>query len=257
MLDEKTLRKRVFLRLLGSPITVVPFMLGMTTLIATWALDWRPGIGLFAALAGAMAAAGAFVPRLLLGGEQVAQQVVGELERDDQEARQRALDELDQRLSTVDQDPRPETALRDLRALVKAFEENAAAASRFNPGSVVDIRSRVGDLFDQCVESLSQTERLWQTAGKLNTPDARKPLLQQRERIIHDVQASIKQVSSALVALQSLGAGGPTHDELERLRDDLDQSLSVAKTVEERVNNLVKEAGLTADDHPLHDNPKP
>src|ERR1051326_2816570 len=257
MLDEKTLRRRVFLRLLGNPLTVLPFMLGMSTWIASWALDWKPGVGLFAGLAGTLAAAGSFITRLLLSGEQVARQVVGELERDEQEARQRALDELDHRLATADQDPRPETALRDLRALVKAFEESTEVAARFNAGSVVEIRSRVGDLFDQCVESLRQTERLWQTAGKLNSAEARKPILQQREKIIHDVQASIKQLSGTLVALQSLGAGGPTHGQLERLREELDQSLAVAKTVEERVNDLVKDTGLTTDDHPLHDNPQP
>lgn len=256
MLDEKTLRKRVFLRLLGSPFTVLPFMLGMSTLIASWALDWRPGVGLFAGIAGSLAATGAFLTRLLLNGEQVARQVVGEVERDEQDARQRALDELDRRLAADDDDPRPETALRDLRALVKAFEESAAAASGFNAGSVVEIRGRVSELFDQCVESIRQTQRLWQTAGRLTSAEARKPILQQREKIIRDVQASIKQLSGTLVALQNLGASGPARGELDRLRDDLDQSLAVAKTVEERVNNLVKESGLATDDHPLHDNPQ-
>ena len=256
MLDEKTLRKRVFLRLLGSPITVIPFMLGMTAMTASWALDWKPGVGLFAGLAGILAAAGAFVTRLLLSSDHVTREVATTLEREEQDVRQRSLDELDHRLSTADEDPRPETALRDLRALVKAFEENSADDYRFNAGSVIDIHSRVGQLFDHCVESLRQTERLWQTAQQLNTPPARKPILQQREKIIADVQASIKQLSDTLVALQTLGAGDHSHGELARLRDELDQSLAVAKTVEERVNDLVKEAGVKTDDYPLHHKPK-
>jgi len=56
MLDEKTLRKKVFLRLLGHPLTVMPFMLGMTTMMATWAMNWQPGFGLFAGAAGLLAA---------------------------------------------------------------------------------------------------------------------------------------------------------------------------------------------------------
>src|SRR6266508_5261346 len=142
MLDEKTLRKRVFLRLLGSPITVVPFLLGMTTSIATWALNWKPGIGLFAGLAGGLTALGAFLTRLLVRGEQVARQVVTDLEQEERELRQRSLDDLDRRLSAADQDPRPETALRDLRALVNAFEENATDDTRVNAGAVIDIHSR-------------------------------------------------------------------------------------------------------------------
>ena len=52
MLDEKSLKKRVLWRLLGSPLTVLPFMLGMTTLTASWAMDWKQGVGLFAGLTG-------------------------------------------------------------------------------------------------------------------------------------------------------------------------------------------------------------
>jgi hypothetical protein len=257
MLDEKTLRKRVWLRLLGSPLTIVPFLLGMTTLTTTWALDWKPGIGMFAGLAGLLAAGGAFLTRLLLSAGRVTREVATQLEREDQDARQRSLDELDRRLSSADQDPRPEAALRDLRALVKAFEEGATDYSRSNAGSVIDIHSRVGELFDHCVESLCQTERLWQTAQKLNTVAARKPILHQREKIIEEIQASIKQLSDTLVALQTLGAGDRSPAELGRLRDELDQSLAVAKTVEERVNNLVKETGVKTDDYPLHYKPKP
>ncbi len=257
MLDEKTLRKRVFLRLLGSPITVVPFLLGMTTSIATWALNWKPGIGLFAGLAGGLTALGAFLTRLLVRGDQVARQVVTELEQEERELRQRSLDDLDRRLSAADQDPRPETALRDLRALVNAFEENATDDTRVNAGAVIDIHSRVGQLFDHCVESLRHTERLWQTAQKLNAPAARKPILHQRETIIEDVQASIKQLSATLAALQTLGTGDDSQDGLARLRQELDQSLAVAKTVEERVNNLVKEAAPTIDNYPLQQKPKP
>ena len=256
MLDDKTLRKRVFLRLLGSPVTVIPFMLGMTTMTASWALDWKPGIGLFAGLAGILAAAGAFVTRLLLDGDRVTREVATALEREEQEARQRSLDELDHRLATADEDPRPETALRDLRALVKAFEENSDDYYRFNAGSAIEIHSRIGQLFDRCVESIQQTERLWQTAEKINTPAARKPILQQREKIIEEVQASIKQLSNALVALQTLGAGDRSNADLARLRDELDQSLAVAKTVEERVNDLVKEATANTVDQPLHHKPK-
>lgn len=256
MPDEKTLKRRVLLRLLGSPATVIPFMLGMTAMTASWALDWKPGIGLFAGLAGILAAAGAFVTRLLLGGERVTRDVAATLEREEQEARQRSLDELDHRLSTADEDPRPETALRDLRALVKAFDENSADYHGFNASSAIEIHSRIGQLFDHCVESLQQTERLWQTAQELNTPAARKPILQQREKIIEEVQASIKQLSSALVALQTLGAGDRSNAELARLRDELDQSLAVAKTVEERVNDLVKEATAKAVDQPLHHKPQ-
>lgn len=241
MLDEKSLKRRVLLRLLGSPFTVLPFMLGMTAMTAGWVLDWRPAVALFSGAAGALCAAGAFITRLMVSGESVARGVAAESEREELEARAQALDELDRKLTSADKDPRPETALRDLRALVKAFEEGASDYYRFNAGTVVELHSRVGQLFDHCVDSLRQTDRLWQTAQQLRTVSARQPILDQRERIVDEVQASIKQLSDTLVAMQTLGAGERSEGQLARLRDELDQSLAIAKTVEERVNDLVNE----------------
>jgi hypothetical protein len=256
MLDEKTLRKKVFLRLLGSPLTVVPFMLGMTTLAASWAMNWQPALGLFAGLAGALGAVGSFFSQMFLRGDQVTREAAADLAREENEARQKSLDELDRRLTTADDDPRPETALRELRALVRAFEDSDGTDWSLNSRSVFDVHSMVSQLFDQCVQSLQQTDRLWQTAQQLHTPAARKPILQQREKIIDEVQASIKQLSQTLATLQTLDSGTGSNAELKRMREELDQSLAVAKTVEERVNALVKDAASTSTlEQPLRQKP--
>jgi hypothetical protein len=99
----------------------------------------------------------------------------------------------------------------------------------------------VQEVFQQGVEAVAQTGKLWQTARQLNTPAARQPLLDQRERIIADVQATVKQLSDTLVGVQSLGSGEGSSRELTRLREELDQSLAMAKTVEERVASLLNE----------------
>jgi hypothetical protein len=73
----------------------------------------------------------------------------------------------------------------------------------------------------------------------LHLPEARKPLLEQRERIIADIQAGIKQVGATLAALQRIGAGDASDRELGRLRVELDQSLEIAGRVEARLNSLL------------------
>lgn len=240
MPDARTIRRRVLLRLLGSPWVTGPFVVGMTALTAVWALGLRTGVGVFAGLAGLLAAGGMFLTQLVLRGDKVARQVTEDVIQAEGEARQRVLDNLDRQLTDEDKDPRPETALRDLRALRRAFEEAEAAAGPVMLATMVEVRASVDQLVEQCVRSLGQTATLWQTARQLNSAAARQPLLDQRERVLQDVQATVRQLSSTLVGLQTLGTGEASPRELARLREELDRSLEVARTVEERVASLLE-----------------
>ena len=107
---------------------------------------------------------------------------------------------------------------------------------------MVDIHAKVTELFEHCVELLEQTIQLWQTASKLNTEAAKKPILAQRETIIEDIQQSVQQVSNTLVGLKQLSSSEASIARLKKMRADLDQSLHVARNVEERVNRLMRES---------------
>ncbi len=244
MPDDKQIHKRMLLRVLGSPLVVGPFMIGATAATAGWAMSLRPGLSLFAALAGAAVSVGMFFTRLVFGGAKIARCLAEETTLQAQRTAQESLDHLDRLLTEADDDPRPETALRDLRALLNAFDEAETSAPPAQLPVIVELRLRVNQLFAQCVQSTKQTGRLWETARRLNTPAARQPLLAQRERIIADVQATVKQLSETLVGVQSLGAASASGSsrELARLREELDRNLAVAQTVEQRVNNLLDEA---------------
>jgi hypothetical protein len=217
----------------------------------------RLGLGLFAALAGVLTATGTFLTRLLLGGEQVTQSVLADIERENQQARQAALDQLDARLVNADDDPRPELALRDLRALLKAFEDLAREASSVHLAAILEVRGKVEQLFEQSVRSLEQTLRLGETAQRLQTPAARQPILRQRENILEDVRAGIKQLGGTLAALQRLESGGGAPGaELTRLRDELDQSLLVANRVEARLHSLLDQTAAEVQQQPLTSQPE-
>ena len=105
--------------------------------------------------------------------------------------------------------------------------------------AVVDVRSRVQQIFDSSVRSLEQTLQLGATAKQLRMAEARKPLLEQREKIIADIQAGVTQLGATVAALQRLGTGAQSTRELARLRDELDQSLEIASRVEDRLNSLL------------------
>lgn len=238
-MNEGQIRRKVFLRLLGHPVVIAPFVVGVSACTAVWALNWPAGMGWFATAAGALASAGAYLTRLILDDGKTARAVVTEMEQRDQQAIEATLDELDRLLTMSDKDPRPETALRDLRALVRAFDSFAEKTESVHAPAVIDVRSRVREIFESSVRSLEQTLQLGNTAKILHLPEARKPLLEQREKIIAEIQAGIRQLGDTLAALQHLGSGAQSTRELARLRDELDQSLQIASRVEERLNNLL------------------
>ena len=173
------------------------------------------------------------------------------MEDEDRQARQAALDDLDQRLVNADDDPRPEAALRDLRALLKAFEEMGSQADTAHLHVALEVRTKVQQLFDQSVHSLEQTLKLGDTAAQLRMPAARKPILDQREKVLDEVKAGIKQLGGTLAALQSLDVAGQTDASLSQLREELDQSLAVANRVEARLQNLLDTATAEVRGQPL------
>ena len=238
-MNEGQIRRRIFLRLLGHPLVIAPSVLGATAWTAIWALSLPSGLGLFAGLAGILGSAGVYLTRLILDDGKTARDVLADEQVGEQQAAQAALDDLDRRLVAADDDPRPETALRDMRALLRAFDEFAGKTDSLNAPAVIEVRSRVQQIFDQTIRSLEQTLRLGDTAKQLSMPAARKPLLQQREKIIADVEACTKQIGGTLAALQRLDSGDRSNHELSRLRDELDQSLQIANRVEDRLNSLL------------------
>ena len=246
MMEEQQIRKQVLVRHLGSPLVLAPLMLGITSLTAAWAFDWRSAsVAVFAGLTGILASGGIFLTRLILGGEDTATQVIQELEAATIAREEKRLDRLERELETSDSDPRPEKALRDLRSLVKVLKEAATDPKSHHLATIVDIHARVTELFEHCIDLLQQTIQLWQTASSLNTAAAKRPILEQRETLIADVQESVQQVSNTLVALKQLGSTEASTGRLKQMREELDQSLEVARSVEARVNRLMKETDLS------------
>ncbi len=240
VLDEKRLRRKMILKLMSSPMTLVPMMVGVSAIAGSWAMDANMGLGLFVGLAAFLVAGGAFVTRLIVGGESTAKTAIEELQRETLAEQEKALDELIARLKE-DGDKRTEAALGDLRAIAKAFENEDLWTGGLNSQSAFDIMDGVGRLFDRCVASLENTLHLWRLAGKMQTKAARRPILEQREEIIGEVARSISQLGKILVDVQQFEGSTESASGLSRLRDELDQSLNFAMQVEEKVKMLDRE----------------
>ena len=236
--NKDEIRKRVFLRLAASPLVLGPFLLGFTSMVSAWAFDLRQaGLFLFGGIAGMLIGSGNFVSKLLLSGKREAHKVLTEVEQEQFEKRQKSLDDLRRALERSDNDPRPEEALSDLRALVDTFQSLEKDSSSGQWAIMVDVRLQVESLFAHCVRLIEQTHHLRLTADKLSTEAARHPVLEQRELMIHEIQACVKQLSHSLVSLQEFGHVQASTQDLQQMRKELDSSLEVARKVEERMQD--------------------
>ncbi|MCX8036160.1 MAG: hypothetical protein N3D11_03705 [Candidatus Sumerlaeia bacterium] len=241
---EAEIKKRVLWQLLSSPLTLGPVLVGATVLAALWTFGLRSGVAAFGGIAAILAGIGVFFTRLFLSSEALIRKTLARIQKEAREQHEKALDVLEKELRATADDRRDETCLRDLRALMKAFEESRQWSETLNPRLTFDILGGVGQLFDSCVRSLRKALELWRTAERMSTREARVPILEQRRRIIEDVQKSVTQLGHLLAGVQSLDADSEAGDsELARIRAELDQSLEVARRVEQRMKSLDSELG--------------
>jgi len=148
-IEHQTYRKRVFLNYLAHPLTIVPVALGLTGLLGGWALG-SAGVA-FGGLVIALAGIGVFLTRLLSADTSTEEKVIGKMKSESQAARQRELDQL-ARILAEDKDPRDDEAFKDLRLLVKTFDEDQ---SWTRPRGADQIQDRLA----QAGADLHQTSR--------------------------------------------------------------------------------------------------
>ena len=240
-IDAKAFRRRVLFKHVSTPWLLAPFLISLTLLAAVWTFGIEAGVALFAGVAGVLLSFGGFFTRLLLGSETINQQAAAELVREARASQEKTLDALDARLQN-DGDPRTEACLRDLRTFAKAFQEERLWTHGVNAGSIYSIVNGVEDLFSQSVAALERSVEMIRMARSLATPQARRPILAQREDLIQDVGKSIQQLGRILAELQRIGGeGGEDMSKLASIREELDQSLEVARRVDRRMNQLSRD----------------
>ena len=107
-----------------------------------------------------------------------------------------------------------------------------------------EIQERAEELFAQCVSSLEKSLQLWKTADSLASDVAKKPILEQREKLVSEVVGTVEHMSRTLAAVQSITSKPEGDARLPQLRSELDQSLEVAKKVEQRVDSMLDTGSL-------------
>jgi len=237
MFDKAKLRKKILLDLISHPFTLFPFAGGATLFIMSWILDIDSLVFPFISFCGLLISIGGFFTNLIMNLDKISKKAFEELQVESQENQEKMLDSLDKRLQE-DGDSRTERYLRELRSLTMTFEDGKAWSNNLDTRSAFEIESKVRDLFYGCVSYLERTLELWHLAQEVDSKRGEEIVLKQREKIIDDIESSVQQLGKVLEGVLSLGISKNDDTELARIRDELDQSLEIARRVENRMNDF-------------------
>ena len=229
-MDE--VKRKVMIDLFASPGTLAPIVVGLTSLMYSWAVGGDPtanALGIMGVLGGA----GYFASRLVLGLEGMTKRAYEAIAEHHRKKRNQALDELERQLHG-DQDQRTETCLRNLRNLYDTFQQSCLE------GRVVathhQVVSQAEQIFNASVQQLERSLELYQISQKL-TGKARGEILAERERVIREVIDTRDHLSATIEQFQTF-ATRRNQSELSQLREELDETLRVAKRTEERMAEI-------------------
>jgi hypothetical protein len=239
-MDRNRVRNKVLLDLLAGPATVIPAALGATLLAVAWAVDQHAAALAFLGVSSLLASVGTVATRWIFGAERMTARAMQSLADEEARGRSAALDALDKRLRT-DQDPRPEDWLAELRSMYQGFVQDRAWRSRLSEPSAAELAGKVENLFQGCIISLQRSADLMDTAGSMATRDGRRSVLDARERLLEEVSRSVAQVARAIDDVRSLRLETDDGERLARIRQELDESLDVARRVEDRLQTLETE----------------
>jgi hypothetical protein len=220
---------------------VLPIVGGLSSLLLSWAAD---GVGwlTMAGLAGVLGGIGWMATRAIFKTESITAETIEKLRGQEIAAEEARLDQLD-RLMSQDNDDRDQDLLRTLRVQRAQFHQIAS-----QPGVVIrsqEILSQFEELYRASVNNLYESYRLLMQSKPLGVNE-RRILLDERERLLKEIQVSVDFSFSALEQYRSFTKKTVGTD-LSSLREELDESIKIAKRTEERLRELD-----SSPDHPAY-----
>ena len=225
-------RRKIYLDLFASPWTLIPIVGGLTALLGSFAVGGNTTLT-FAGITGVLAGAGIFASRLIFGLEKLTERAYQYVVERQQKEQMKALNDLRRRLER-DEDPRTQRLLHMLWQLYRALEADVKSGKI--GAAAQDVLESVDRLFTVCVDHLERSYDLWKKARRMRGA-ARDSTLQRREGLITEVEESAGFLTKKISQLEMIA--DKTHkSELARLREELDESIRVAREVENRKSEL-------------------
>ena len=227
-------KKKVYLDIFASPGTLLPAAAGVTALLGSWAVGGDTTMT-FVGISGILAGVGVLATRLILGLDGITQRAYDLVLSRQREQQESALQQLRERLVS-DHDPRTQACLDELRHLHARMKEKLGNEVAGASSSAYGVMQGVDEIFHACVTQLKQTADLWETARTMRG-SARQSLLEQRDVLVAEICTTVDHLGRTVEKFHEV----TTHKnrkELSRLRQELDQSIQVAREVERQTEEL-------------------
>jgi len=234
-IDPGYLRRRAWRRLLASPLVAGPVVFGGGLLLLSIAGIDLGGYGVALGMASLVLGVVVGGVRRLVHFDRIVEEVRGEFQGQTTFSQYLYLHSLGRRLK-ADGDPRTRQHVRELRRLYSRLDRVGAAGPA---GLRAEIYDKAGELYRSSIAALERTLEYRTAALEMSTDEARRQMVQARETLLAEVGRSIQHLGATLDHLQSAALRrDPTEENLVRVRDELVESLDVAKRVEEDMADL-------------------
>ena len=217
---------------------------GVTAFIVSWGFVNNIFLGFVSLFGGLGVGTGLFFTNLILRSDKFLEKAKNEAKNEEKGKREDALDKLDKDL-VHDRDPGTNAALRDLRALAKAFVTEFDWKNKSSSAAAQNLLVIVNRNFGQCVETLRATLRLYNTINKGDlSPSVRSSLSKKRKEMIKRVQETIKNLTYVFEQMQELSTSEDPSVELSKHASDLTRELDLMKKIDERTRALDNKINL-------------
>ena len=231
------LKKRILLDLLVTPTTMLPNLLGASMMLTSEILGGTAAFFGFCSLAVGL---GVMATNVLINYDKVAAEAIRKLEEEKRKDKNRSLDDLARKLEVArmrysrSKNGRPVRYLKELRAVRDSFFDDIREGRIENAPS--SLQNQVDEIFDSCVEQLERQLDIVSTANKLSG-DLKEQLLEQRNAILKDVEASIAEINNVVSEIRVLDLK-ENMEETKRLQERLRLQLTVARRTKEVMNEV-------------------
>jgi hypothetical protein len=230
---------RLFWQKVWCLVTSNPVLL--PSIIGAGALFFSRGRGRLSVVGLAVLAFAVFsaAQRWFAGGDELTEQAWRDLQRKSRQEHAKYLRELRRELRS-DRDPRTSNMLKKLQRI---HDRLLTAKSWRRDGTSEmfgEIHVQANELYQACLRLLERSLEIWKASRDMATEPARRQLRDSREQLVTEVQHSIDNLEQTLDHLQTsaLKQGSQVEADAARLREELDEGLSVALQVEQRMRQL-------------------